>query len=124
MIPLATWVPSSVHSPLPDGAIHAGHDIDGSQIFIGRTWHEGDQLPAKVIPSKGAAYVPHGGREIMKDQYEVLCHGTVNWVKVYPSTRAVPPFAVSGGQTSDGEPLYIGTIIDFILFLVISLVLN
>lgn len=105
---IATWVPSSIHAPLPEGAIHAGHDIDGSQMFVGRAWHEGDQLPAKLIPSKRAAYVAYGGREVFVDNYDVLCHGSVVWVTVYPSLRAVPPFSVAGGQTRDGEPLYIG----------------
>lgn len=124
MLFIAIWVPSSIHSPLPDGAIQAGHDIDGSQIYIGRAWHEGDQIPAKIIPSRRAAYIAHGGREIMKDQYDVLCYGSVIWIKVYPSTRAVPPFSVQGGMTSGGEPLYIGMITDFNLFLLISLVPN
>lgn len=101
-------MPSSVHAPLPEGAVHAGHDIDGTQIYVGRAYHEGDLIPAKVMPSKRAAYVPYGGREVFVDNYEVLCYGAVAWVTVHPSSRAVPPFSVSGGQTSDGEPLYIG----------------
>lgn len=32
---LATWVPSTIHSPLPEGAILAGHDQDSSPIYIG-----------------------------------------------------------------------------------------
>lgn len=105
---IANWVPSSVHSPPPEGAILAGHDCDGSQIYVGRAWHNGDQLPAKVIPSKRAAYVAYGGQEVFVDNYDMLCNGNVQWVSTHPSSRAVPPFSVSGGQTADGEPLYIG----------------
>lgn len=106
---IATWVPSSIHAPLPEGAVLAGHDIDGSQIFVGnkqrfqkiinlfiqnfqqcnliynfihvgRAFHAGDQLPAKVIPSKRSAYVAYGGQEVFVDNYDVLCHGSVVWV--------------------------------------------
>lgn len=93
---------------MPEGAILCGHDIDGSQIYVGRSWHEGDQLPVKVIPSKRAAYVAYGGREVSIDHYEVLCHGSHIWIKVFPTTKAVPPYSVQAGVTSDGEPLYIG----------------
>lgn len=99
---------SGVHQPLPSGAILAGHDQDQSPIYVGRAWHGGDQLPAKVLPSKNAAYVAYGGQEVFKDQFEVLCNGNISWVKTNPSTRSVPPFALVAGNTSQGEPLYIG----------------
>lgn len=99
---------SSIHEPLPEGAIVGGHDVDGDAIFVGRAWHEGDCLPAKVIPSKESAYVAYGGQEIKKDRYDVLCNGTPIWINVYPSTKAVPPFSVEAGTTSNGEKLYIG----------------
>lgn len=105
---VASWVPSSIHAALPHGAVVGGHDVDGSAIYVGRSWHEGDHLVAKVIPSKQSAYVAYGGLEIRKEHYEVLCNGTPIWIKVYPSTRAVPPFSVQAGTTTDGEPLYIG----------------
>lgn len=103
-------MPSTIYSPLPEGAILAGHDQDQTPMYIGRAWHEGDQLPAKVLPSKRACYVCHGGNEILKENYDVLCHGNITWVRSYPTTRSVPPFAVAGGQCSNGEPLYIGII--------------
>lgn len=42
---VARWIPSCVYEPIPEGAILAGHDQDQSPMYIGRTWHEGDQLP-------------------------------------------------------------------------------
>lgn len=105
---------SSRFAPLPEGAVLAGHDQDGSQIYVGRAWHAGDQIPAKVLPSKQAAYVAHGGQEVLKDEFEVLCFGNVQWISAHPSNRTVPPFALVGGTTSDGEPLYIGMQIRFI----------
>jgi hypothetical protein len=52
-------------------AVYGGNDADGSPMYVGRTYHEGDQLPAKVIPSKQAAYVGHNGQEIFKHHFEV-----------------------------------------------------
>ncbi|XP_067634095.1 uncharacterized protein [Eurosta solidaginis] len=100
-----TWVSSSGDNIIP-GAIHAGVDADGDAIFVGRAYHEGDILPAKVIPSKRCAYVPWGGREIVKHDYELLVGYGYGWVP--DANGAVPPGAVVCGRTGDGEPLYIG----------------
>lgn len=65
------WVPMTAYSAVPHDAVVAGHDIDGSPIYVGRAYHEGDLIPAKVIPSKQIAYVPHGGQEHPKQEYHV-----------------------------------------------------
>lgn len=91
---------------VPEGAVVGGHDQDGSTIYVGRSRHEGDLLPAKAIPGKNVAYVPYGGREHAKHQFDVLCYGNVSWI---PSVGgSIPMNAVSGGVTSGGEALYIG----------------
>lgn len=51
--------------------VHAGQDVDGAPIYVGRAYHDGDQVPAKVIPSKNVAYIPYGGTEIPKHQFDV-----------------------------------------------------
>lgn len=104
--PRSQWIQSTVHSPCPVGAHCAGNDSDGTPMYIGRAFHAGDQLPAKVLPNKQAAYVSYGGAEILKHHYEILCHGNVQWVP--SSYGSVPPNAVPGGRTSSGETLYIG----------------
>lgn len=43
-------------------------------------FHEGDMLPAKVIPSKNAAYVPHSGLEIFVPQFELLSGSGFSWI--------------------------------------------
>lgn len=53
------------------GALRVGVDADGDAIYAGRSHHSGDLLPAKVIPSKNAAYVCYNGEEILVDQFEV-----------------------------------------------------
>lgn len=62
----AQWTHCSAHAPLPQGAIFVGNDSDGSPMYVGRCFHNGDQLPAKVIPSKNVAYVSFEGQEIPK----------------------------------------------------------
>ncbi|CRK93742.1 CLUMA_CG007270, isoform A [Clunio marinus] len=102
----AQWVHASSHGPMPPNPIFAGTETDGSPIYIGRCFHNGDQLPAKVIPNQNVAYVTFDGQVIPKYSYEVLCDGNVQWV---PSAHgAVLPNAVVGGRTSTGETLYIG----------------
>lgn len=49
----------------------AGRDTDGSPIYVGRSAHGADLIPAKVIPSKQVAYIPFGGVEIAKHSFEV-----------------------------------------------------
>uniref|UniRef100_A0A034VM26 Uncharacterized protein n=1 Tax=Bactrocera dorsalis TaxID=27457 RepID=A0A034VM26_BACDO len=103
---METWVHSSPYQPVPPGAVVGGHDSDGTPIYVGRSFHEGDNLPAKVIPSKGCAYVCWGCKEIQKTHYEVLVGQGYAWVPCYGG--AVPPNAVRSGTTRNGEPLYIG----------------
>lgn len=55
----------------PLDAVPAGYDIDGSRIYVGRAYHNGHCIPAKVIPSKRVAYISWGGCEHIKRDYEV-----------------------------------------------------
>lgn len=95
---------------VPSDAVRAGVDKSGEPLFVGRAFHEGDVVPAKVVPSHGGAYVPWGGKEHKKDYYEVLCapHHRLGWA--YHSDGHVPYNAVSIGQTQDGEHLYVGRV--------------
>lgn len=38
-------------------ALVGGKDSDGSKIYVGRAFHAGLYLPAKIIPSKQSCYV-------------------------------------------------------------------
>lgn len=42
---------------LPETAVAGGRDSDGTTIYVGRAFHNGDMIPAKIIPEKNAAYV-------------------------------------------------------------------
>lgn len=103
------WVSRSSGQGMPENAVAGGRDCDGSTIYVGRAFHEGDMLPAKVIPDKNVAYVCHNGEEHPKDTFEVLCQGEFAWE--FCSNGSVPADAVVAGQTADGEPLYVGRVL-------------
>lgn len=71
-----------------------------------RAFHEGENLPAKVIPSKQSCYVSYGGHEIFVQNFEFLSGTGFTWVS--SSNGHAPEGAVSSGRTSSGEILYIG----------------
>lgn len=104
--PKAVWIPWGTSASLPEGAIMAGIDIDGTGIYIGKAAHEGDLLPAKVIPEREVAYVSYGGEEVAVNEFDVLCGGQTKWVSCIDGN--IPFGAITGGITSDNEILYIG----------------
>lgn len=62
----------------PVSAVQGGFDSDGTTIYVGRAFHEGDWIPAKVIPEKNIAYVAYGGQEHPKYEYEVFLFFSIN----------------------------------------------
>lgn len=64
-----TWVLKQ-GGDVPDGALVGGND-NGEDLFVARADHEGAQIPGKLFPEHGCAYIPWGGEEIGKDEYEV-----------------------------------------------------
>lgn len=73
------WVDCISRSALPSTALLGGIDIDGSEIFVGRAFHEGDWLPAKVIPNKQVAYVCYNGDEHAKHEFQVSKRKKILW---------------------------------------------
>uniref|UniRef100_A0A182T8G4 DUF3421 domain-containing protein n=1 Tax=Anopheles maculatus TaxID=74869 RepID=A0A182T8G4_9DIPT len=100
------WQYCNINGPFPPNMVRAGVDCDGEVIYVGRAFHEGDMVPAKVIPTKNVAFVCHGGEEVLKEDFEVLRYGAFVWE--YSSNGTVPESAMKIGQTTDGEPLYMG----------------
>jgi hypothetical protein len=95
-----------VRGTFPDSLVQAGTDDDGSVIFVGRANYNGEVIPAKVIPTKQAAYVCQNGGEHLVDEVEVLRNVTYVWR--HSANGDVPAGAMHVGQTSDGEPLFMG----------------
>lgn len=77
----------------PNDAFVAGQDVDNTNLYCGRAQHEGHYMPAKV--SKHSAWVSWAGREIVKNDYEVLCGNGFDWVSVDNSSTIMPCGAVS-----------------------------
>ncbi|XP_053677715.1 natterin-4-like isoform X2 [Anopheles nili] len=100
------WQYCNTNGPFPTNMVRAGIDTDGEVIYVGRAFHEGDMIPAKVIPTKNLAFVCHGGEEVPKEDFEVLRYGAFVWE--FSSKGAVPETAIKIGQTAEGEPLYMG----------------
>jgi len=98
------WVPAA-NGEVPPEAMEGGVD-GGDQLYIARATHEGDLIPGKLHPGHGVCYISWGGAEHGHSEYEVLCSGGGQWVPV--TDNAIPPNAVPGGETADGEPLFIG----------------
>ncbi|XP_052859693.1 uncharacterized protein LOC128266943 [Anopheles cruzii] len=103
---LATWEFCPPNAPIPQNAILAGHDTDGSPLYVGRAIYKDDQLPGKVAANRHLAYVSYGGREHTKSSFEVLVNGNVSWVR--SGFGEVPRNAIVGGRTTSDEPMYIG----------------
>lgn len=97
-----TWKSDNV----PRDAIYAGVDTDLTTLYVGRCFHNGDLLPAKVNISKACAYVSFNGHEVLKEDYELLTGTGFEWIPAHDGY--VPQDAVIGGRTAGGETLYIG----------------
>ncbi len=65
------WMRSS-DARIPTGALVAGHEADGSPLYIARAeWENGLHI-GKVRPGFDAALIPYGGHEVHINPYEVL----------------------------------------------------
>nr|XP_043067382.1 uncharacterized protein LOC108123965 [Drosophila bipectinata] len=95
-----------VNSGFPPIAVKGGYDTDGSPHYVGRAYHEGSLLPAKVSPSRGLAHVANYGKEHKKTTFDVLVGEGYSWVP--DNYGHVPATAVIGGKKKNGEILYIG----------------
>ncbi|KAL0851413.1 hypothetical protein ABMA28_007223 [Loxostege sticticalis] len=101
------WIDMS-GGQVPPGAVVGGQDRSGEPMYVVRARHKGAIIPGKLVQSHGAAYVPWGGKEHGKPEYQVLVGGFNNWVPTNGSN--IPPGAFPGGQSEDGETLYIGRV--------------
>lgn len=99
------WVPAR-NGEIPPQAVQGG--FDGEPVYVARARFEGALLPGKLVPSRGAVYVPWGGTEHELREYEVLCASSGTWVPCSGSN--IPPNAFPGGETETGEPLFIGRV--------------
>lgn len=77
----------------PASAIRGGHDVDGSVIYVGQGFHQGDWLPAKVIANKRAVYVPYGGKEVLVPTFKVILlekENTLLYIRLFIGVSFTP----------------------------------
>lgn len=94
---------------LPNDGVTGGFDVDGEPLLIGRAHHGAELIPGKIVQSHGCCYVSYMGEERRHAEYEYLVQpirGLYRWIP--SSDGQVPPGAVIGGQTSNGEFLFVG----------------
>ncbi|XP_012218887.1 uncharacterized protein [Linepithema humile] len=101
----AYWCDAS-SGMVPPGAVEGGND--GEPLFVGRARHEGALIPGKVKPGHSVCYIAWGGEEHGKTDYQVLCDCNPTWVATSGDT--IPSNAIPGGETEDGEPLFVGRV--------------
>lgn len=106
---MPSWI-NAANGHVPGDAFKAGRDENGI-LYIGRAKHKNDLLPGKVVPAHSTVYVCYGGKEIAKDEYQVLCGFAFYWVPISIEHGPLPQRAVSAGQTGSGEILYIGRVV-------------
>ncbi|KAG4077532.1 hypothetical protein HA402_002959 [Bradysia odoriphaga] len=104
------WVPKSNGEYVESGGVHAGTD-SGNELFVARAYHEGAVVPGKLHVSHSSVYIPYNMSEVPVQNYEVLVApvGALSWID--GEGGGVPSNAVVGGQTNDGETLYIGRVV-------------
>lgn len=76
------WVDASA-GQVPPGAVQGGQDCSGEPLYVARARHEGALIPGKLVASHGCAYVPWGGAEHGKPEYQVIDKTTVHFILKY-----------------------------------------
>ncbi|CAH0401521.1 unnamed protein product [Chilo suppressalis] len=90
-------------------AVLGGNEVQSSNaLWVIRSWYCGDLIPGKLSVKSNNASVPYGGKEITVHNFEVLCAKPENLKWVGASEGNVPPGAIVGGHTANGETLYVG----------------
>uniref|UniRef100_A0A2M4CPW9 Uncharacterized protein n=1 Tax=Anopheles darlingi TaxID=43151 RepID=A0A2M4CPW9_ANODA len=96
------WQYCNINGPFPPNMVRAGIDTDGDVIYVGRAFHEGDMIPAKVIPTKNLAFVCYGGEEILKEDFEVLRYGEPDTESATDAAQPIKPDTIAA--TQNGQP--------------------
>lgn len=74
-------------------------------LFL-RANHASDLIPGKFLPTTSQCFIPYGGTEVAKEQFEVLMNTGFKWIAA--SNGYVPENAVVGGRSLSGETFYVG----------------
>ncbi|CAG9812069.1 unnamed protein product [Chironomus riparius] len=86
--------------------VYGAANHDNTNLYIGRARFKNDLIPGKVLWNLKSIHISYGGSEHSLGVFEVLINdGNYAWVE--DSNGNVPPNAVIGGRTADGESLYV-----------------
>ena len=66
------WTWANFPGEVPNNAVFAGWEANGTAIAICRAAHNGGIHPGKIRAGFAGCNIPYGGREITIPQYEVL----------------------------------------------------
>ena len=95
---------------IPINALPAGIYPNGEVLYVGKKWHQGDEIPGYVVHTEKFLHLCCGCAEHCYDSgYKILTveePDAIEWGAY--SNGKVPPNAIPGGITRDGEHLYIG----------------
>lgn len=102
------WLPFNlVENEIPHNVVVGGFDTNGSVIYVGRCFHKGQHLPAKVLFNQRKAFVSWAGVEHVYDYCELLI-GSNDYVWQTTVDHRLPANVVSVGFSQTGEPILIG----------------
>ncbi len=94
-MPLAT-VPA-INGSVPQDAIRAGTDVDGTPLYICSAYYANGTHPGKLHSSFGGCNISYAGVEHTIPSYFVL----------RPDWLGIPTFDFPAGTDSDGSPLHV-----------------
>ena len=62
---------------IPTGALQGGYNEDNDPLYIGRARHEDSFAVGKINSEHGCCYIPYGGEEIAKEDYQVILNDSL-----------------------------------------------
>ncbi|XP_037887739.1 uncharacterized protein LOC119636465 [Glossina fuscipes] len=103
------WLPFNLSgAEIPQNVVVGGFDANGSAIYVGRCFHKGQHLPAKVLLNQRKAFVSCDGVEYPYDYCELLI-GSNDYFWQNVVDHQLPHNVVSAGISQQtGEPILIG----------------
>jgi len=54
--------------------VEGGHEKDGTAVYVARVPYKGATHPGKASEKLGGAYITYGGKEVVVQDYQVLCY--------------------------------------------------
>lgn len=94
---------------VPDNAITGGYLANGTLLYIGKAYYNGDILPARIDHSNQSASVSYAYHEHIMHDYQFICQENVSWIPA--ADGEVPNTAICVGHTIQNEPLFVGRVL-------------